>query len=157
LLSLTTLQHKKTEKGVGSLRRMGRKHTRMLSKSKEGSKGSLKAGPKGNHCHRIAHEFWTSYFGCDTPKNRAKAVKWLGKWKDLKVCGIPDSGADICTLAGNAWIIGKAFLGFSVERFYTRLHLPLFSDNAHATEKIKPVEIFNEGHFSCLFILYLIL
>ena len=67
----------------------------------------MKAGPKGNHHHRIAHEFWTSYFGHDTPRNRAKVVEWLGKWKDLEVCGIPDSGADICTLAGNAWIIGK--------------------------------------------------
>ena len=108
LLSLTTLQQKKTKKRVYSLRRMGRKCAKTISKPQEGSQGSMKTGPKGNHHHRIAHEFWTSYFGHDTPKNKAKAVEQLGKWKDLKVCGIPDSGTDICTLAGNAWIIGKA-------------------------------------------------
>jgi hypothetical protein len=55
---LQTLQQKKTKKRVGSLRRMGRKFTKMLSKPEKGSKGSMKAGPKGNHHHRIAHEFW---------------------------------------------------------------------------------------------------
>ena len=59
---------------------------------------------------RIAREFWTQYFGKDSVTNRIKAVERLQRWQELVACAIPDSGADICVMAGDAWTTGEALV-----------------------------------------------
>ena len=56
----------------------------------------------------VARDFWFSYFGANTLGNKVAAAKRLRKWSHLTMVVIPDSGADMCTLGGGAWVIGKA-------------------------------------------------
>ena len=89
--------------------------TRRANKKKRRSKGRAAPPHKGTNRRRkeptwacVARDFWTTYFGASTPSNRKLALKRLRNWKELATCGIPDSGADICSFAGDAWVTGKA-------------------------------------------------
>ena len=54
--------------------------------------------------HKISKRFWETYFGGDSKENREAAVKRLTNWDKLQTAGIPDSGADLLVMAGEAWI-----------------------------------------------------